>query len=297
MSNDNDAPYVDKWFDKKTVHNGRKILKRWTEEKVPNNMKVCGTIYSHYFNWKIANVLLKTRGGGEDNFFDSYNKHGFYILKSIFRRKFLEVIKKEVLAVVKSQKLPWNAVAISKKQVKSVLFDNVRLENPEDHGGCDFLHHFLSGVAKGTFPKKKFFELTVLKTAIRRGQTWKDCIYHEDLSDAPEAFLNDEESVPITLYFAIDDKDLHLDIEPKRPKTGRPPKQHTLKLNAGDILLFDTCNTKHRTSKPTKNTTCPYRVNIVMTGLHQFLKFTAVDATSGEEELDPEPKRKRRKRS
>jgi hypothetical protein len=158
------------------------------------------------------------------------------------------------LAVAKSLKFPWNAVAISKKQVKSVLFDNVRLENPEDHGGCDFLHHFLSGVVKGTIPKKKFFELTVLKTAITRGQTWKDCIYHEDLSDPPEAFLNNEESVPITLYFAIDDKNLHLDVEPKRPKTGCPPTQHTLKLNAGDILLFDACNTKHRTSKPTKNT-------------------------------------------
>jgi hypothetical protein len=76
------------------------------------------------------------------------------------------------MKVVKSQKLPWNSM----KQVKSVLFDKVHLENPDDHGGCDFLHHFLSGVVKGTFPKKTFFELTALKTAIRRGQNWRNSI-------------------------------------------------------------------------------------------------------------------------
>jgi hypothetical protein len=63
-------------------------------------------------------------------------------------------------------------------------------------------------------------------------------------------YLDNEES-PITLYFAIDDKNLNLDLEPKRQKTGRPPKETTITLNPSDILLFDTCSLKHRTSKPT----------------------------------------------
>jgi hypothetical protein len=69
------------------------------------------------------------------------------------------------------------------KQVKSVLLDKVCLENPDDHGGCDFLHHFLSGVVAGTFPKRKFFELTVLNTDIPIDKEWDDCCYHQDLAD------------------------------------------------------------------------------------------------------------------
>jgi hypothetical protein len=163
----------------------------------------------------------------------------------------LEVIKNEILNVVYSRELTWNAVAIAKKQVKSVLFNKVHIENPDDDGGCEFLHHFLSGVGAGTFPKKTFFELTVLQTDIPIDKEWDDCCYHQDLTDPPAHYLDNEES-PIILYFAIDDQNLNLDLEPKWPKTGRPPKEATITLNPGDILLFDACSLKHRTSKPTK---------------------------------------------
>ena len=65
-------------------------------------------------------------------------------------------------------------------------------------------------------------------------------------------------------------------------------------LNSGDILLFDTCRLKHRSSKPkpTDSDTQPYRVNVAMTGLANFLTFDAVSSTS-EDELEQEPKKKR----
>jgi hypothetical protein len=48
-----DSPhYDDKWFStKKQQPIVRRYLKRWTEDKnVPNDMQICGNIYSHYFN-------------------------------------------------------------------------------------------------------------------------------------------------------------------------------------------------------------------------------------------------------
>jgi hypothetical protein len=116
------------------------------KKELANDMKFCGNMYSHYSNYKLRNVLHKTRRGGENNFWDCYNKNGFYVMKCILRPKFLEVIKKEILTVLESRKLPWKPVAIAKKQVTSVLFNKVGLEKPDDYGGCEFLHHFLSGV-------------------------------------------------------------------------------------------------------------------------------------------------------
>ncbi len=297
MGSNDPAPYVDNWFDGKTIRNARKILVRWTEKKeaVANDMKFCGNMYSHYFNYKLRRVLHKTRRGGELDFWAYYNKHGYYPLKKVFRPKFLTVIKNEILNALESKKLQWKPVAISKKQVTSILFDKLRLEDPEEHGGCDFLHHFLSGLVKGSFPKKKFFEMTLLKT-VTDDKEWEECCYHQDLTDPPAHFLDNDFS-PITLYFSIDDKDLNLDIAPRRQKTGRPPHEFTHTLNSGDILLFDTCRLKHRSSKPkpTDSDTQPYRVNIAMTGLADFLTFDAVSSTS-EDELEQEPKKKRSKK-
>jgi hypothetical protein len=133
----------------------------------------------------------------------------------------------------------------------------------------------------------------VLKTDIPIDKEWDDCCYHQDLTYPPARFLDNGES-PITLYFAIDNQNLNLDLQLKRPKTGRLPNETTITLNPGDILLFNPCSLKHRTSsKPTNNTTSPIRVNIVMTGLEDFLTFDDVDGTLEEEELDPEPKKKR----
>jgi hypothetical protein len=100
-----------------------------------------------------SRVEHKTRRGGVINSW-LFNKHGYYPLKKVFCPKFLEVIKNEILNALESRKLPCKPVAISKKQVLSVLFDKVHLEDPDDHGGCEFLHHFLSGLVKGSFPKR-----------------------------------------------------------------------------------------------------------------------------------------------
>jgi hypothetical protein len=106
---------------------------------------------------------------------------------------------------------------------------------------------------KNSFPKKKFFEMTVLKTDIPVGKEWDNCCYHQDyLTDHPAHYLDNEAS-PIILYFSIDNKNLNLDIEPKRQKTGRPPKEKTKTLNSGDILLFYTCSLKHRPFKANKH--------------------------------------------
>jgi hypothetical protein len=43
-----DPTYSLKWFDTMKVATARKLLKRWTEEKVPNDRKMCGTIYGDY---------------------------------------------------------------------------------------------------------------------------------------------------------------------------------------------------------------------------------------------------------
>jgi hypothetical protein len=43
-----------------------------------------------------------------------------------------------------------------------------------------------------------------------------------------------------------------------------------MELNAVDILLFDPCRTRHRTTRPANPTSSAYRVNIVMTGFEEY---------------------------
>ena len=137
-------------------------------------------------------------------------------------------------------------------------------------------------------------EKRVMTKWFTKNKEWEECCYHQDLTDAPTHFLDNDAS-PITLYFSMDDKDLNLDNAPRRQKTGRPPHEFTHKLNSGDILLFDTCRLKHRSSKPTDSDTEPYRVNVAMTGLSHIFTFDGVSRSS-EDDLEQEPKKKRSKK-
>jgi hypothetical protein len=141
--------YCNKWFGGKLPSTARRALKRWTEMKVPNNMKICGNIYGHYFNFKIANAIHVTKRKGRTDFFDTYTRNAYNVLKDIFREKFLDVIKKEVS---KAEKPSWVHPVVSHNQVKVSLL-KTRLEKSVNNGGCTFLHNFLSVVVAGTFPK------------------------------------------------------------------------------------------------------------------------------------------------
>ena len=139
------------WFRGKSLPNARKYLKRWTEDYVPNNMKTCGNIYGHYLNYKIMNVLHKTKRGGVNNFFDCYRQHGYYLLKDVFRPRFLEVMKQELLSIFNLSELSWQDIPVSNSQVKLVIFKKPLLCQ------CEFLHNFILGVIAGCFPKKTFY--------------------------------------------------------------------------------------------------------------------------------------------
>jgi hypothetical protein len=205
-----------------------------------------------------------------------YKKRGYYIVKDIFRKHFLQVIKQEIL---QAQKPSWVLPGISHGQIMTNTLPT-RLENPDDNGGCVFLHHFLSRVAAGCFPEKTSWEVTILRTEYSTAQKWIPCTFHVDLTDAPAEFLDNEKS-PITLYFAVDDKDLQIELIPKSQTRGPPPKARTITLNPGDILVFDTCLTEHRTANP-KKTTTPDRVNLVMTGFADFMEITGDSASDSE---------------
>ena len=262
------------WFGGKSTATARKFLIRWTEENFQNDLEKCSNIYSHYMNYKIANVLHQTERGRENDFFEYLNKHGYYLLKHVFRPKFLGVMKKELLRVIKSKHYKWDSLLTSKRQVKYVHFNNLHLEEADDHGGCEFLHHFLSGLVAGAFPEKKLFDVTLLKTDIPVRKKWTECSYHTDLSDPPSHYLNNAKS-PITLYFAVDDECIEIDLIAKMPKTGRKPKAKTVKLNSGDILIFDTCTTKHRSAAPAERSS-QHRVNVVLTGIEEYLNLEPV---------------------
>ena len=270
QQNDGDA-----WFGGKSTATARKILIRWTEEKFPEDLEKCGNIYSHYLKNKIENVLHQTERGGNNNFFDCMNKHGYYLLKDVFRPKFLGVMKRELLQVMKSKHFKWAIIPASNGQVKYVHFNNVHLEKQDDYSGCEFLHHFLTGLIAGPFHGKIFSDVTLMKTIIPKpSQKWVECSYHTDLIDPPTTYLNNEKS-PITLYFAVDEESIEIDLIPKSPKTGRKPKAKTKKLNSGDLLLFDTCTTEHRTANPTKRAS-QHRVNLVLTGIEEYLNLEPV---------------------
>jgi hypothetical protein len=149
-SNKTRPKYEDKWFSSKAMATVRRILKRWTEENVPNDKQICGNIYSHYFNYKISSVLHQTKRECNKNFFESYNRLGFYLPKQMFCTMFWEVMKQELL--LNSEELAWVTPPPFMGQVKTANVKNI----------CqfEFLHHFLTGVVSGTFPNKTFFDLT-----------------------------------------------------------------------------------------------------------------------------------------
>jgi hypothetical protein len=76
----------------------------------------------------------------------------------------------------------------------------VCLEKPDDHGECKFLHHFISMIAAGSFPKKTFFQLTLIKTDVLVGHKWVNSTFHTDLTSPRPAKCVDKEESPITLH-------------------------------------------------------------------------------------------------
>jgi hypothetical protein len=277
----------DRWFRGKKKANARKILKRWTEEKYPKDMKFCGMMYAQFFNYKISQVLHQTQRTGTRDFYECYARQGYYLLKYVFRPKFLKVIRQEVL---RAQPPSWDPSNVSMSQVMFSALKNIRLEDPDNNGGCTFLHHFLTGVSVGSFPGKTLFELVLIKTAPganTANRKWNECKFHTDFERAPDDLLDKEES-PMTLYFAVQDSNLELDLKPRKQNRGRKPQPRTVKLNPGDILLFDTCKLKHRTTTPTTRRT-PVRANIVMTGFESFINHVTEsiapsDASSSDSE-------------
>jgi hypothetical protein len=268
-----DDPYTNKWFSGMKAGTARKTLIRWTEEKRPMDKKFCGQMYGHFFNWKISNVDRRTKRGGEESFYDSFKKHGWFRLKYIFRPTILEVMRQEII----NSNLDWQVLPSGNNQVYSVMSKS-RL--CEEELGCEFLHHFFKVVTAGSFPNKNAVcELTLLKTEIGHNHEWVDCDYHTDLTDAPETYVDKEES-PISLFFSLENQSLELDLIPKTPKTGRKPIPRIIKLGSGDVLLFDTCQTKHRTARPRTGAPCPpFRVNVCMTGIEDYMDIDAVSTT------------------
>jgi hypothetical protein len=270
--------YSNRWFGGKNAATARRSLKRWTETRFRDNMKSCGNLYGHYFNYKIANAVHVTKRQGTTKFYSWYQKNGYYVVKDVFRKKFLEVIKAEIS---QAEKPYWVRPEVSHGQVKVCLL-KTHLEKPKNNGGCTFLHNFLDTVVKGTFGKKNIFEVGWLKTKVASKHKWIPCKFHIDIGDPPAKYLEDHEKSPITLYFAIDDKVLELDIIPKPKKTGPKPKARTVTLNPGDILLYDPCLTCHRTATPVKGI-YPERLNIVMTGFKDYMELEVDSGDSDSE--------------
>ncbi len=84
--NNNSSTYHNKWFFGLKLGAVRKALIRWTEERYTGkDKKVCGNIYGHYLNYKIANILHETKRDGTQDFFEHFNMYGYYVVKDIFR--------------------------------------------------------------------------------------------------------------------------------------------------------------------------------------------------------------------
>jgi hypothetical protein len=254
-----------KWFDGMCVATARRKLKRWTEEKGPHDPATCGTMHGDYFNFKIKKAISITKRDGSLNFFGQYRKRGYFIVKGIFREKFLRVIKREILG---AEKPSWFHPAVSHRQLKASLLKTMHVDNPNWSG---FLPHFLSRVTAGSFPEKRFLEVAFLRSEYSTPRKWIPCTFHADISDAPAEYLENEKS-PISFYFAIENENLQLELIPKSQASGPKPKAKTISLYPGDILLFDTCATVHRTAMP-KKTTSPDRLNIVLTGYESYLSL------------------------
>jgi hypothetical protein len=182
-SNDDD-PYTNKWFSGIKAGTARKTLIRCTEERRPNDKKFCGQMYGHFFDWKISNIDRRTKRGGEESFYDSFNKHGWFRLKYIFRPTILEVMRQEII----NSNLDWELFPGGNNQVYSVMSKS-RLCKEEL--GCEFLHHFFKVVTAGSFPNKNAVcKLTLLKTKIEDNHEWVDCDYHTDITDPPETYVD-----------------------------------------------------------------------------------------------------------
>jgi hypothetical protein len=131
-------------------------------------------MYGHFFNWKISNVDRRTKRGGEESFYDSFNRHGWFRLKYIFRPIILEVMRQDII----NSNLEWEVFPGGNNQVYSVMSKS-RLCKEEL--GCECLHHFFKVVTAGSFPIKNVVcELTLLKTEIGHNHQWVDCDYHTD---------------------------------------------------------------------------------------------------------------------
>jgi hypothetical protein len=119
----------------------------------------------------------------------------------------------------------------------SSLFGHLKTVNVKNIHQCEFPHGFLTGLVAGTFLKKSFFDLTLIKTNIPVDHEWINSSYHEDLENPLAHHLDNEES-PTTLYFSFEDERLQLDLMPKTQKTRQRPTPHTVDLNVGDFLFF-----------------------------------------------------------
>ena len=83
--NNNSSTYHNKWFFGLKLGAARKALIRWTEERYTGkDKKVCGNIYGHYLNYKIANILHETKRDGTQDFFEHFNiitlRNGFFFV-------------------------------------------------------------------------------------------------------------------------------------------------------------------------------------------------------------------------
>jgi hypothetical protein len=74
----NSSTYENRWFFGMKIAAAHRQLKRWTEERNTGNKKVCGNIYGHYLNYRIAHILHKTKKDGTQNFFEHFNRHGYF---------------------------------------------------------------------------------------------------------------------------------------------------------------------------------------------------------------------------
>jgi hypothetical protein len=270
-----DSTYTNQWFDGDTPSNARQKLIRWTEGTSTTGLAFCGAMYGHFFNYKVSRCIHETRRDGTMNFHEKFKKDGYYVLKHVFRSHILKIIHEELL---NAEEVSWVYPDVSLGQVKTHLL-KTRLENPSKHGGCVFLHHFLKTVVAGTFPEKVLWEAALQRTHIPPGQKkWRPCKFHVDLTYAKPEMLNNAKS-PISLYFPVEDlgnQPLTIDLVPKNKIKGPQPKARTLKLQSGDILLFDTGNTSHRTSIPLSRTTQD-RLNMVMTGFQEYIDYSLED--------------------
>jgi hypothetical protein len=283
MQTETDSTYTNRWFSGRTSSDARQRLMRWTEDDNTNDQEFCGTMYGHYFNYKVSRCIHHTKRDGRMDFFDKFRGEGYVVLKHVFRSHILKIIQDELM---NAEKLTWVYPDISHDQVKTHLLAKTRLENPRKHGRCVFLHHFLSTVVAGTFQEKVFWEAAIMRTELVPGARWKPCTFHEDLTHTPPEMLNNAKS-PITLYMPIEDQGLTIDLVPHRKKRGPKAKHRTVHLQAGDVLIFDTCATSHRTSTPI-NPTTPDRLNLVMTGFKSYLNFTLDDENENWGEDDSE---------